>query len=426
MKLSIIIPCYNEVLTVSDVIEHVRAVSLPEPWSKEIVIVDDGSSDGTRELLLKVQDSSDLRIAFHEQNRGKGAALKTGFKHATGDYVIVQDADLEYSPEDYPLLLSPISEGKAKIVFGSRALGKNNVPFSRIYFYGGQFLTKVFNAFFKSGFSDITTCYKLFPASLSTKLQLAPSNDFVFDAVELTHELMLHGGIHEVPIRYIARSKQAGKKLNWRHGLKSFFAILRIKFDTDGFIRALRFHKALPLVKKGARVLDIGCGPQAPFLKAIKNNVSEAYGIDKKVQPFSEGNIQVLPAEFDGRLEIALPGTFDQVFSLAVLEHLNKPKETLEWVRSVMKPGGEIVLTTPSRGAKPILEFLAYRLRIIDEAEIRDHKHYFSAQELKELLAGLGFVDIEHHYFEMRMNHFIRGKTAAVNTSTDSGASVHP
>ncbi len=242
MKLSIIIPCYNEAGTIGDVVSRVIQAPLPEGWSKEIIVVDDGSNQETQDAVHTLA-SDIVRTIFSQKNGGKGAAVKEGMRHATGDYLVIQDADLEYNPDEYRLLLSPVITGEARSVFGSRIKVSNNVSFSHIYFYGGLLVAKVFNAVFGSSFSDITTCYKLFPRVLIPELLTQTSNDFVFDAVELTRVIARHGNVVEVPITYRARSREEGKKLNWVHGVRSVIAIfaLRIGMPLETALRITRF-----------------------------------------------------------------------------------------------------------------------------------------------------------------------------------------
>lgn len=239
MKLSIVIPCYNESATIASVLEKVVIASLPNGWTRELIVVDDGSRDGTADAVESARASlvdrgltSATAITLYRQpkNGGKGSAIKAGFSRATGDFILIQDADAEYDPNDYTALLQPIVDGRAQIVFGSRILQKNNVPFSSVYFYGGLLVAHVFNFFFRTRLSDITTCYKVFPQRLVPTIVCWPSNDFVFDAVELTYALASSGSIVEVPIHYHARTKQEGKKLNWRHGLRSVMMIIKIAF----------------------------------------------------------------------------------------------------------------------------------------------------------------------------------------------------
>lgn len=227
--LSVVIPVYNERASVLRVLEAVER-SDTGSVAKEMIVVDDGSTDGTRDALKQLEGTDRYRIAYHDQNRGKGAALKTGFLLATGDYVLTQDADFEYDPADYPALLAPVLAGEADIVFGSRNLKPNNIPFSAIYFYGGRLTTVAFNFIFGTAFTDIHTGYKLFPARLIPKLLDLPGNGFVFDAVELTYALAAAGRIREVPIRYRARARAEGKKLDWRDGFRCLAAMARIVF----------------------------------------------------------------------------------------------------------------------------------------------------------------------------------------------------
>lgn len=229
-KLSIIIPCYNEGKTMNKVLKKVKEAKLPQDWEREIIIVDDGSEDNTKKILRELKDG-DIKLIFKEKNEGKGAALKKGFEVVSGDYILIQDADLEYNPNDYIKLFQPIIKGKSDIVFGLRTLKRNDVPFSRLHFYGGLFICKIFNLLFGTKLADITTCYKLFPRNLISKLIYLPSNDFVFDAVELTYCLIMNGKIVEVPIDYRPRSRKEGKKINWRDGVRCLLSMLKIKFS---------------------------------------------------------------------------------------------------------------------------------------------------------------------------------------------------
>lgn len=232
-KLSVIIPVYNEKNTIKEIINRVKSVNLPAGLQKEIIVVDDGSKDGTREILKTIPG---IVYIFHQKNLGKGGALKTGFKAATGDYLLIQDADLEYDPEDYITLLKPVLNGQAETVFGSRTLRLNNVPVGQVYFYGGLLLTKFFNLLFGSRLTDLATCYKLFPSDLVAKAESLLANDFVFDVVELSHLIVYRSKLVEVPIFYHARSLGQGKKLNWYHGWRCFWAIIRLRFSRANVI----------------------------------------------------------------------------------------------------------------------------------------------------------------------------------------------
>ncbi len=231
-KLSIIIPAYNEEHTIAEVIARAADVALGG-IEKEIIVVDDGSGDATGETAAHAEKSiknAAVRLVSHDQNRGKGAAIKTGLFMCTGDYALIQDADMECDPEDYPALIAPILKGEADMVCGSRILNKNNAPKNAFYYYGGVFLSRLFNAMFRTSFTDITGCYKVFPRRVIPSLLTLPSDDFVFDAVELPYALSRSGRIKEVPVRYAPRARAQGKKLHWTHGARCVPAMVRLKF----------------------------------------------------------------------------------------------------------------------------------------------------------------------------------------------------
>lgn len=226
LKLSVVIPCFNEEKTIDEIISRVEAASLPVGWQKEIVLVDDFSTDGTRSKISKY--SRKHVIVLRKENGGKGAAVKSGLEKSTGDYVLIQDADLEYNPDDYQRLIGALNE-RCSIVFGSRLRQKNDY-FNLVYLYGSEILTHIFNLFFGSKFTDITTCYKLFPRTVIPALLNWKEDDFVFDAVCLTYELnKFDPNIVEVPIRYSPRGREEGKKVNWRHGLRSLILMIEIR-----------------------------------------------------------------------------------------------------------------------------------------------------------------------------------------------------
>jgi glycosyltransferase involved in cell wall biosynthesis len=225
MKLSIVIPCYNEKETILKLLEKVEAVDLGDV-EKEIIIVDDKSTDGTRELLKS--QNSDHKLVLHGENRGKGYALRTGFEHVTGDIVIIQDADLEYDPEDYKQLIQPIVEGKARVVYGSRERKKNE-PSGKLFLLGGKFLTWLTNVLYGSDLTDEPTCYKVFDATLLKEIPLT-CRRFEF-CPEVTAKILKRGiDIAEEPISYYPRSKEQGKKINWRDGFEAVWTLIKYRF----------------------------------------------------------------------------------------------------------------------------------------------------------------------------------------------------
>jgi len=216
LRLSVVIPVFNEAATIGAVIERVRSVGVP----CELVIVDDGSHDGTRELLEAIPRESELVIVLHERNLGKGGALKTGFLRATGDIVLVQDADLEYDPADYPRLLQPIVDGNADVVFGSRFLD-SQAQTKSWHVLANRFVTRISNHYTGLQLTDMETCYKVFRREVLA--QIAPTLEEQGFGIEpeLTGKAARIPGVRivEVPISYRARSYAEGKKITWRDGL---------------------------------------------------------------------------------------------------------------------------------------------------------------------------------------------------------------
>ncbi|MBE2199078.1 MAG: glycosyltransferase family 2 protein [Anaerolinea sp.] len=228
MKLSIVIPCFNEIKTIAQILEKIQAVELDLP--KEIVIVDDGSSDGTRDFLAKMNGADNVTIILHEQNQGKGAALRTGFQHATGDIIIIQDADLEYEPQEYPKLLDPILNGKADVVYGSRFAGGES---HRVLYYwhslGNRFLTMLSNMFTNLNLTDMEVCYKVFKREVVEAITLK-ENRFGFEP-EFTAKIASRDFvIYEVGISYYGRTYAEGKKINWKDGVRAIYVILKYGF----------------------------------------------------------------------------------------------------------------------------------------------------------------------------------------------------
>lgn len=226
MRLSIIIPVFNEKDTIEEIVRRVQDVNVG--MEKEIIIVDDGSDDGSRQILEGMKGPY-TRVFFHEKNQGKGAALQTGFSKATGEIILVQDADLEYDPRDYPKLLEPILDGRADVVYGSRFLGGPHRVLFFWHYVGNKMLTTLSNMLSNLNLSDMETCYKVFRKSILDKISLK-SKRFGFEP-EITIKLAkMRCRIYEVPISYSGRDYSEGKKIGWKDGVAAIYHILRFKF----------------------------------------------------------------------------------------------------------------------------------------------------------------------------------------------------
>ncbi|HAJ80317.1 MAG TPA: glycosyl transferase [Fibrobacteres bacterium] len=226
MILSVIIPCYNEKNTIRALIERVRAVHLPAGMTHEMVIIDDCSKDGTREILALLK-SPDIKIVYHEKNQGKGAALRTGFKIATGDIMVIQDADLEYDPNEYEKLLRPILDGRADVVYGSRFMTTSERRILYFFHYmGNKLLTFFSNIFTNLNLTDMETCYKIFKREIIEKISIK-ENRFGFEP-EITAKIAkLKCRIYEVGISYSGRTYEDGKKIGMKDGFMAMWCIVK-------------------------------------------------------------------------------------------------------------------------------------------------------------------------------------------------------
>ncbi|PCI39772.1 MAG: glycosyl transferase [Elusimicrobia bacterium] len=225
-RLSIIIPVFNEKNTVEELIGRVQTVKIP--IEREIIAIDDGSTDGTREILERMKEEG-IKVVFHEKNSGKGAAIRTGILHATGEYIVIQDADLEYDPEDYPQLLEPLLGGRADVVYGSRFIGGGPHRVHLFWHYvANKLFTLMTNALFNVNLTDMGVCYKMFRSSVLKSIPLR-ENGFGFEP-EITAKICKrHLRIYEVPISYAGRTYEEGKKIKWTDSFAYLYSLIRYR-----------------------------------------------------------------------------------------------------------------------------------------------------------------------------------------------------
>lgn len=226
--LSIVIPAYNENELLPEILRQVEEVVLPNNLSRQIVLVDDCSTDGTTDILKQMQnDRPDYTVVFHEKNKGKGAALRTGFEHATGDIVVIQDADLEYDPRDYPRLLQPIMEGRADVVYGSRFAGETRRVVNYHHFLGNKVLTRLSNLFTGLYLTDMECCYKVFKREVLERFEIQEPRFGVEPEITAKLARMKDIKIYETPVVYNGRTYAEGKKINWKDGMSAIRCILK-------------------------------------------------------------------------------------------------------------------------------------------------------------------------------------------------------
>jgi glycosyltransferase involved in cell wall biosynthesis len=406
MKLSVVMPVYNERATVLEAVARVRAV----PIEKEILIVDDGSTDGTSELLESLRGEPGIRIFRHERNLGKGAAVRRGFSEATGDVLVVQDADLEYDPRDYERLLGPIREGIADVVYGSRFLGWPR----RVMRYRNQvankFLTFLSNLCTDLNLTDMETGYKMMTAEVARSLRLR-SNRFGIEP-EITAKVARMGWrVYEVPISYRGRSYWEGKKIGWRDAVAAVGTILRYALVDDeeneraGYRILLRMQKLRrynawmwselePWV--GRRVFEVGAGVGNMTRFLVSRDRVIATDLDPKYLAILRNlfetyrHVTVMPYDLaveDPPLE---GEPVDTVLCLNVLEHISDDEAALVRLRRLLCPGGRLVLLVP---ALPAL------YGSLDRA-LRHHRRY-DRGELAGKLARAGFEVERMRFFNL-------------------------
>jgi glycosyltransferase involved in cell wall biosynthesis len=368
MKLSVVIPVYNEERTIADIVNRVRAV----PLEKEVIVVDDGSTDGTRTVLAELARLPDVRVIFQPANAGKGAAVAAGFREAAGDVVLIQDADLEYDPNEYPKLLHPIETGQADVVYGSRFLGSGERRV--LYFWhtvGNRFLTLVSNMFTNLNLTDMETCYKVFRREVVRSMTIE-SKRFGIEP-EVTAKVARRGyRVFEVPISYYGRTYEEGKKIGWKDAAAALWTIVRYSLgDTEdphhvGHLTLERMGRLEPynrwladlfLPEVGRRILEIGSGfgNMTRFIedreRVVASDLDDVALERLRTRYRGRANVRIasyaFPLDAKGIGEL-VSEKLDTVVALNVLEHIEDDRRTLGDIFDILTPGGRLILLVPA------------------------------------------------------------------------------
>ncbi|HVX67429.1 MAG TPA: glycosyltransferase [Bryobacteraceae bacterium] len=403
MKLSILMPVYNERTVVERSIAQVLNAPLPENMERELVIVDDRSTDGTWDILKRLaEDAPAIRLYRHEVNQGKGAAVRTAIQHATGDFSLVQDADLEYDPGEYPRLMRPLLDGHADAVFGSRYLaGEQTRVLAFWHSVINKTLTLVSNMFCNLNLTDMETCYKAFRTDLLKSIPIR-SDRFGFEPEIVMKCAKRKLRIYEVPISYHGRTYEEGKKIGWRDGVKAMGTVLRFWLIDDLYVepygrgllnnltgtpqyltwitRILRRHLGDTVLEVGAgignitgrlmgRRLEYMAAEKDPLhLHALRNRFLRTPNVC--VRPLDAA----VPADFE-----SLAGSFDTVLCLNVLEYLAEPDATVEALSRTLKPKGAMLVLVPQ---SPAL-YCGIDRKL-------GHRRRFRVEDLRAILEGAG------------------------------------
>ena len=395
-------PCYNERATIREIVARVLAVELPV--EKEIVIVDDGSKDGTRDILATLDGTNGIRVFLQTRNQGKGAAVARGLRESTGDVVIIQDADLEYDPREYGLLLQPILEGRADVVYGSRFLGSPR-GHRVLYFWhsiGNKLLTLLSNAFTDLNLTDMETCYKMFVRDVANRLDLQ-SKDFGIEPEITCKVARMRARVYEVPISYNGRTYEEGKKIGLKDAFKAVWVLLRFcrweaPADDVGAITLRRMATLGPYNRwlhdrfehyLGNRILEVGSGVgnQTRFFvnereQVIASDIQPHYLRELAGHFGEKPNVRIASYSFPlgdaDRAELNADRV-DTIVCLNVLEHIEQDAATLRDFADVLQPGGHLVLLVPAM--KALYGSLDKYL---------DHFRRYAPEELRTLVTDAG------------------------------------
>jgi len=396
MKLSVVMPVYNEVNTIAEIVRRVMRVDIP----KELIIVDDGSTDGTRDVLRSLAGTPGIRIFFHKKNRGKGAALHTGFKYVTGDLVIIQDADVEYYPDEYRKVIQPILEGKADVVYGSRFLGTHRV-YMFTHYLGNRIVNLAANVLYNTMLTDMETGYKAFRAGILKTMDLR-AEGFGFEA-EFTARVFQKGlRVYETPISYDGRTYDEGKKITWKDGVRTLYWLIACKFsgfdigrETLARMATVRRYNAwiYEHVSKfvGDRVFEVEAGVgnitrlllQRPLVFA--SDLSDDYLSDLRSSLVEGPRLKIVRYDVnDPPPDVLKRQRFDTVLCLNVLEHIEDDSRAIGHLKEIVAPGGRVILLLPAmRGLYSRLD------------EELGHRRRYDMRDVRRLLKEHGLL-LEH------------------------------
>jgi glycosyltransferase involved in cell wall biosynthesis len=410
VKLSILMPVFNERTVVERCISLVLTAPLPENMDRELIVVDDCSTDGASAILERLAAAHpEIRLYRHDVNQGKGAAVRSAIQLATGDFALIQDADLEYDPAEYPILLKPLLDGRADAVFGSRYLAGEQtrvLPFWHSLI--NKTLTLISNMFCNLNLTDMETCYKVFRTDLLKSIPIR-SERFGFEPEIVMKSAKRKFRIYEVPISYHGRTYEEGKKIGWKDGIKALGVVLKFWLVDDLYAtpygrgllnnlngtpqylswlaREVRPHLGDTVLELGAgignlagrlmsrRLLYVAAEKDPLYLHALRNRFLRTPNV--RVQRIDPEE----PADFDG-----CDGAFDTVLCLNVLEYVTEPRATIESIRGCLNPGGTLVVLTPQHSSL---------YGTLDRS--MGHKRRFERQQLEQLLTGAGF-QVERAY----------------------------
>ncbi len=413
MKLSVVIPVYNEIDTILEILQRVKAV----PIDKEIIIVDDYSTDGTREILREIKDDN-IQLILNEENRGKGFSIRKGFEYITGNIVIVQDADLEYYPDEYPVLIQKIMEGKADVVYGTRFSGPRRV-FHFYHFLGNQVLNLIANFLYDTNLSDLMTGYKVFRADVLRRIKLS-ANGFGIEA-EITAQILKRKlRLYEIPISYDGRDYDEGKKITWKDFFRSLYWLIKCRFesydvaeDTLYRMRLMKnnnrrtFEEIKPYL--GNNILEIGSaiGNISKFLAHLNKNLI--------LTDINENYLEYLRHRFIGNPKVRiilhdllstdlsdiLPSKIDTVVCINVLEHIKDEHKSLENIYKILYKNGRLILIVPA---------LKILYGSLDEKI--SHFRRYGKDELVKKLEGENFriEKIYYYNFISTIGWFVNGR----------------